>query len=285
MESRKPSDGGEAYYKKAAQYANEVYKSKKHDLNPDVYAMWKCMATDKYDTEYNESIWEVEFIGTRLDNNYTESRIGNTIGNAQRNGNATGKGYTYAFYAGTLVLWDLFEKNSTDKRRDLSMAPYYLNAKDVQVKWKDHEITMRRCGKFRREWETAENKNKNWTPENYPILRYADVLLMLAEAENEVNKQPTDLAYTAINLVRKRAGIPELKTCHTTSSNKNYVMNAPANFASSPYVSSIWYVGEFTWKECRIHWVRQQPTNAGTHRVKMKPRPTRPVANMTSPLL
>ena len=66
-------------------------------------------------TEYNESIWEVEFIGTRLDNNYTESRIGNTIGNAQRNGNATGKGYTYAFYAGTLVLWDLFEKNSTDK--------------------------------------------------------------------------------------------------------------------------------------------------------------------------
>lgn len=40
------------------------------------------------------------------------------------------------------------------------MAPYYLNAKDVQVKWKDHEITMRRCGKFRREWETAETKTK-----------------------------------------------------------------------------------------------------------------------------
>ena len=91
------------------------------------------MATDKYDTQYNESIWEVEFIGTRLDNNYTESRIGNTIGNAQRNGEASGKGYTYAFYAGTLVLWDLFEKNSTDKRRDLSMAPYYLNAKDAQM--------------------------------------------------------------------------------------------------------------------------------------------------------
>lgn len=32
---------------------------------------------------------------------------------------------------------------------------------------------------------------------------------MLAEAENEVNKQPTDLAYTALNLVRKRAGIPK----------------------------------------------------------------------------
>ena len=32
-----PSNGGEAFYKKAAQYANEVYKSKKHDLNPDVW--------------------------------------------------------------------------------------------------------------------------------------------------------------------------------------------------------------------------------------------------------
>lgn len=281
----KPSDGGEAYYKKAAQYANEVYKSKKHDLNPDVYAMWKCMATDKYDTEYNESIWEVEFIGTRLDNNYTESRIGNTIGNAQRNGNATGKGYTYAFYAGTLVLWDLFEKNSTDKRRDLSMAPYYLNAKDVQVKWKDHEITMRRCGKFRREWETAENKNKNWTPENYPILRYADVLLMLAEAENEVNKQPTDLAYTAINLVRKRAGIPELKNL----SYDQFQQELRDERARELCFESIRKFDLVRWgiylERMQNTLVRQQPTNAGTHRVKMKPRPTRPVANMTSPLL
>lgn len=57
----------------------------------------------------------------------------------------------------------------------------------------------------------SRKQEQELTPENYPILRYADVLLMLAEAENEVNKQPTDLAYTAINLVRKRAGIPELK--------------------------------------------------------------------------
>lgn len=205
------TEGGKAFYEKAAKYANEVYTSDKHDLNPDVYAMWKNIASDKYDTKFNESMWEAEFIGTRTDNNYTDGRIGNTIGNSQRNGNADGSGYAYAFFSGSLVLWDLFEKNAGDKRRDLSMAPYYLNAKDLQVKWKDHEIAMRRCGKFRREWETAEIKNKNWTPENYPILRYADVLLMLAEAENEAKHQPTDLAYTALNLVRIRAGIPEVK--------------------------------------------------------------------------
>ncbi len=39
---------------------------------------------------------------------------------------------------------------------------------------------------------------------NYPILRYADVLLMYAEALNELNG-PTTEAYMAINQVRQRA--------------------------------------------------------------------------------
>ena len=54
-------------------------------------------------------------------------------------------------------------------------------------------------------------KKKNYTSENYPLLRYADVLLMLAEAENEANQGPTTSAYEAINEVRERAGIDPLK--------------------------------------------------------------------------
>jgi len=42
------------------------------------------------------------------------------------------------------------------------------------------------------------------------IIRYADVLLMAAEADNEVNGGPSTDAYTWINLVRKRAGINNL---------------------------------------------------------------------------
>lgn len=41
------------------------------------------------------------------------------------------------------------------------------------------------------------------------MLRYADILLMLAEAENEVNG-PSATAYNAINRVRQRAGMPDL---------------------------------------------------------------------------
>ena len=42
------------------------------------------------------------------------------------------------------------------------------------------------------------------------ILRYADVLLMKAEALNEVNNGPTPEAYDAINQVRERAGLDPL---------------------------------------------------------------------------
>jgi len=45
---------------------------------------------------------------------------------------------------------------------------------------------------------------------NYPVLRYADVLLMYAEAQNELNGGPTSDAYTAINQVRSRANVPNL---------------------------------------------------------------------------
>lgn len=42
------------------------------------------------------------------------------------------------------------------------------------------------------------------------VIRYADILLMYAEALNEVNKGPVADAYTAINQVRKRAGLSDL---------------------------------------------------------------------------
>ncbi len=67
----------------------------------------------------------------------------------------------------------------------------------------------RNCGKWRREYE-ADKKNKNLTAINFPILRYSDVLLMIAECENETHSQPTTEAYNCINEVRKRAGISAL---------------------------------------------------------------------------
>jgi hypothetical protein len=47
---------------------------------------------------------------------------------------------------------------------------------------------------------------------NYPVIRYADVLLLYAEVLNEINGAPNGDAYTAINQVRSRAGVAGLTT-------------------------------------------------------------------------
>ena len=60
-------------------------------------------------------------------------------------------------------------------------------------------------GKYIDYAEPPENNNNS---QNTYVLRYADVLLMRAEAENEING-PTN-AYQFINLVRERAGIDGL---------------------------------------------------------------------------
>ncbi len=43
---------------------------------------------------------------------------------------------------------------------------------------------------------------------DFPVLRYADVLLMHAEALNEIDYQPEGGAFTSLNAVRTRAGLP-----------------------------------------------------------------------------
>lgn len=57
--------------------------------------------------------------------------------------------------------------------------------------------------------EVSQVKDENGS--NPIVLRYADVILCLAEAENEVNG-PTATAYDAVNMVRQRAGLEDLTT-------------------------------------------------------------------------
>lgn len=52
----------------------------------------------------------------------------------------------------------------------------------------------------------ADGDNDN----NWPVIRYADILLMYAEAINEKNNGPTQAAFAMVNDVRKRAGLAAL---------------------------------------------------------------------------
>lgn len=60
-------------------------------------------------------------------------------------------------------------------------------------------------------WVDPSSTTANTSGNNYPLMRYADVVLMFAEAYNKVNA-PVDgnPAYSAVNSIRARAGLPAL---------------------------------------------------------------------------
>ena len=58
---------------------------------------------------------------------------------------------------------------------------------------------------------TTPQQHKN----NFPMLRFADILLVYAEAVNKQNNGPTAAAFDAINDVRARAGLPGLSGSYT----------------------------------------------------------------------
>lgn len=163
-------------------------------------------------------------------------------------------GYGYGQFWSTPKLYELYTSNNDINRMNWSIAPfkYTQSVKGGAVDGREFEVGKlaevkgqywnesfqygetepgatigdrekktaskyydRCCAKWRREYE-ADKKNRNLTAINFPILRYSDVLLMIAECENETHSQPTTEAYNCINEVRKRAGISKLPQDMTT---------------------------------------------------------------------
>ena len=189
-------------YAEALHWATEVKNSGLHSLNPSYSQIFINESKDIYDVK--EAMWEADFSGNGTDIYKEEGRTGNTSGIAYSASNYPDTGYSYGFINATAKLYNLYGEG--DLRRDWAISPYRYSGTQRQLR--GSLIYDRNCGKWRRTEETHTPKNLNYTPENFPILRYADVLLMLAEAENQING-PTPTAYDAINRVRRRAyGVP-----------------------------------------------------------------------------
>ena len=92
------------------------------------------------------------------------------------------------------------------------------------------QIYNRNPGKWRREYEIGQ-KARLFNSTNFPVVRYSDVLLMKAEAENEVNG-PTDEAYDAINQVRRRAYGKPIHTVDAT-------VDLPADLAKTDFLEEV----------------------------------------------
>lgn len=90
---------------------------------------------------------------------------------------------------------------SGDTRKDLNAVSQYLTGSGELIEFQ--ALCFKYTDGIFLDKEPAYNATNN-SGVNYPILRYADVLLMFAEAVNEVSG-PTPEAYEAINKVRRRA--------------------------------------------------------------------------------
>lgn len=231
------------FYRKAMENAYEVISSEKHRLNPSYSEVFTNMISDKYDKDFRESMWEVEFNGDRSGSQqWSNGRIGDVIGlrsSGREDFLSFLCNYSYAQYDGTLMLWDLYWctdrtddedmlPSVTDLRQMWNMPPYnyegrtssptYAASKEKtpyiyrSVSTFDDPMTaraIRNCGKWRREiqYEGVKDNMSIYTSVNYPLLRYSDVLLMYAEAYNEYHGAPDATAYQAVKEVRDRAGI------------------------------------------------------------------------------
>jgi hypothetical protein len=201
-----------ARYADALFWANKV-KESGHSLIPDFKQVFTNYIQDKYDVR--ESIWEVGYAYGTTTTTTTSGIIGIYWGITQTYTPAVGgttvfdSGYVYGYEKVHPRLYNAYQPG--DLRRDWTIGNYvYLNNSAFQGKvgLTSAQLWERMPNKFRRELETPLTRSvQRANATNLPLLRYSDVLLMLAEAENEVNGA-TAVAYDAINTVRRRAISP-----------------------------------------------------------------------------
>jgi starch-binding outer membrane protein, SusD/RagB family len=185
------------FYKIARDECAELMADRKqHTLVPVFEDIWKkYVCTFTYDPQA-ELIYE---IGAGGANSNSDSRMGNY------NGIQCNASSRYGTGGGSIVpLPNYFYAFDTlDTRRDITIGPYQVNANNAK---QPRNIATMCDAKWSKLWRvpllpgTALNPGYNWI-----LIRFSDVLLMFAEAENEINGNPTPAAITAFEEVRKRA--------------------------------------------------------------------------------
>lgn len=188
------------YYKIAIEYLGKVISGGHHSLNESFHDLW-----------YNECNWKVVndddpiFEVPMVKN--VSSRLGYNNGVTIASGSHQyGSARNYCTFSGTY----LFSFDKRDLRRDETIVPYAYDEDLNQTTSKTIGFTgfgSAKWSKMKMKNPLGSNSGSN-TGINNIRMRYADVLLMYAEALNEVNNGPTDAARNALKTVRRRAFLP-----------------------------------------------------------------------------
>ena len=182
-----------------------------------------------------ESLWEIAFEPNQgqTDNAGMWATYNGPIVDApgSYSGTSSYMGRANAFFT-VLPYWKSFYESNADGsqkdvRRDVNFVDYaYVWNATTETQDKSYTASSiakslyRYPGKWRREWMALGFVDPNNTGVNYCPLRYADVVLMAAEAYNETNNATE--AWKLLNDVRQRAEATPI-----TSANYASLMKAP----------------------------------------------------------
>lgn len=189
------------YYRIAFNECQDIIKSGKHGLNPVYEDVFKSLhGTTRNDNAY-ELMFEVAMFG-QVNDSYLGASNGLNFSNTPSWGSAGGGPTaipTYFYEFDTLGL---------DARREVTLAYFKVQAdptKSFNQKLLASSSTIS-CGKFRKSWTSFSASLTGTYGVNWPILRYADVLLMYAEAANELQDfSGTNAPLDALQQVQHRA--------------------------------------------------------------------------------
>jgi len=206
----RPLTMGLPAFDSAKTYALKVINSGIHSLNPNYRQVFINHSRDLYDMK--ESMWEIEFTGNNTPQGSVPpgSRFASQLAMRYTGADANPAIiYGYGSYVPSGVLYNIYATYPSDTlRRNWNLPEFTYNSNTTPRT--TTTITPgslpfeRDCGKWKRDFENIIPKQRDWSPTNFPVLRYADVLLMAAEAENELNG-PTTIALQYMNMVRARA--------------------------------------------------------------------------------
>lgn len=190
------------YYQIAFEECRDIIDSKKHALNPVYENVFKTLHTApaRYDDQH-ELMFEVAMWGQINDSNIG-SAFGLNFSDSPSWGGAGGRSIAVMTY--------FYEfENEKDIRRDVTMSTYRVvgdAATNYAINRKDavSAINMN-IAKFRKSWTAFNGTVTGTYGVNWPVIRYADVLLMYAEVGNELGLSGSITPLDALQQVQKRA--------------------------------------------------------------------------------
>lgn len=213
-------------YALAAQKANEVISKENeygYRLLPDYADLWKWENGWK-DIRNDEDVFTCHYNHTAGDwsDNGTDSN-GNTWGPCSLTPETFG-GWSDVF--AELAFFYNFPEGPRKEATFLTKGQYSLN--DPIIEWKDFTGAHPYYKKYM-DIEGFEENNMGkyidwWGSRTVQVIRYAEVLLIYAEAQAMADGTPNALAYNCLNRVRNRAGLEDAKAGMDGSTFRNAVI-------------------------------------------------------------